>query len=79
MTLVKSEIIDIPSPDWWVYIQPETVLDVGEEKEASLFVMPPEKFTGNDSINLSFTPCYYYDPELQGTTQTFVISVRSRP
>ncbi len=82
LTLVKSEIIDSPSPNWWVYIQPETVLDVGEEKEASLFIMPPENYTGNDSINLTFTPCYYYDPnnpELQGMPITEVITVRSQP
>lgn len=78
LTLVKSEIVEIPSPDWWVYIQPETVLDVGEEKELSLFIIPPEDFTGNNLIKIIFTPCYYYDPnnpELQGTPQTFVISV----
>ena len=79
LTLVKSEIIEIPSPDWWVYIQPETVLDVGEEKEASLFIMPPENFTGFESIRISFTPCYYYNPELQGMPRTERITVRSQP
>jgi len=78
LTLVKSEIIEIPSPDWWVYIQPETVLDVGEEKEASLFIMPPENFTGFESIRISFTPCYYYNPELQGMPRTERITVRSQ-
>ncbi|MCK5261364.1 MAG: hypothetical protein KAJ44_04215 [Thermoplasmatales archaeon] len=79
LTLVKSEIIEIPSPDWWVYIQPETVLDVGEEKEAPLFIKPPENFTGSEQIKISFTPCYYYNPELQGNTETLSITVRSQP
>ena len=82
LTLVKSEIIEIPSPDWWVYIQPETVLDVGEEKEASLFIMPPENFTGFELIHLTFTPCYYYDPdnpELQGNPYPITIAVRCKP
>ncbi len=76
LTLVKSEIIEIPSPDWWVYIQPETVLDVGEEKEAPLFIMPPENFTGFEHIKISFTPCYYYNPELQGDPRIEFITVK---
>ncbi|UCF12045.1 MAG: hypothetical protein JSW06_08385 [Thermoplasmatales archaeon] len=79
LTLVKSEVIDIPSPDWWVYIQPETVLNVGEEKKVSLFIMPTENFTGTAQIKISFTPCYYYNPEIQGDPQIEYFTVHSQP
>ncbi|UCF13427.1 MAG: hypothetical protein JSW06_04000 [Thermoplasmatales archaeon] len=79
LTLVKSEVIDIPSPDWWVYIQPETVLDIGEVKKVSLFIMPPENFTGREQIIISFTPYYYYNPELHGDPQSEYFTVEVQP
>lgn len=79
LTKINSEIVEIPSDDWWIYIQPEIVLDVHESKNVSLFILPPLNFSGHDRIKLSITPSYYYDPTQQGTTYNMTITVHYRP
>lgn len=79
LTSVNAEVIQIPSDDWWCYIQPETVLDVGESKNVSFFIMPPGNFSGFETIRLGFTPSYFYDPTQQGSTQIHTITVHYKP
>ncbi|MCK5261175.1 MAG: hypothetical protein KAJ44_03265 [Thermoplasmatales archaeon] len=79
LTMVNAKIIQIPSDDWWCYIQPETVLGVGESKNVPFFILPPGNFSGHEDIRLSFTPSYFYDPTQQGYTYNFTITVHYRP
>ena len=79
LTMVNAEIIQIPSDDWWCYIQPETVLGVGESKNVPFFILPPGNFSGREDIRLSFTPSYFYDPTQQGYTYIILITVHYRP
>jgi len=79
LTSVNAEVIQIPSDDWWCYIQPETVLNIGESKNVSFFIIPPGNFSGYETIRLSFTPSYFYDPTQQGSTQIHTITVQYNP
>ncbi len=75
LTMVNAEIIQIPSDDWWCYIQPETVLGVGESKNVPFFILPPGNFSGRETIELAFTGSYYYDPGQHTDTYVFYITV----
>ena len=79
LTMVNAEIIQIPSDEWWCYIQPETVLDVGESKNVPFFILPPGNFTGYGDIRISFTPSYFYDPTQQGYTNIITFTVHYKP
>jgi len=79
LTMIESEIIQIPSDDWWCYIQPETILDVDETKDVPLFIMAPQNFTGHETIELAFIGSYYYDPSQHTPTYGYYITVHYKP
>ena len=63
LTVVDSKILNFPSEEWWGYIQPETILDIGESKVVSLLLLAPENYSGYNQIEIASTGRYYfYDP-----------------
>jgi len=62
-TIIDSKILNFPSQEWWGYIHPETILDVGESKVVSMLLLAPENYSGHDQIEIVSTGRYYfYDP-----------------
>jgi len=75
LTIIESNVINTPSSGWWVYIQPETVLEIHEVKEIPLIIIPPEDFTGEEIITLEFTGRFFYDYNLSGLPYYATIQV----
>ena len=66
-TIVENELVHYP-PDWTVTIPPQIILEVGEYKEFTLNITAPMDFSGEEVIRLLFTPHYYYNSSLIGSS-----------
>jgi hypothetical protein len=76
-TIVDIEPIDVPQ-NWLVIINP-LILEVNESKITNLSITPPIDFYGNETILLSFTPKFYYNPIYTGIPIDLLITVEVRP
>lgn len=55
-TVVFTEIVEFPSGDWLIAIPSQVILEVNMSHESILSVVPPNNFSGTDTITMTFTP-----------------------
>ncbi len=80
LTIIDSKILNFPSEEWWGYIQPETILDIGESKVVSLLLLAPENYSGYNQIEIASTGRYYfYDPENFTASYGWILTVFYNP
>jgi hypothetical protein len=77
-TIVENEVVEYPS-DWIVSLPSQVILDVDEYKEMNLTIIAPSNFSGEEMIRVSFTPHYYYNYSLIGSTAYITILTYNRP
>ena len=67
-TEITVDKLEYPD-DWDVNIISNTVININQERQVSLFIRSPQNFSGNQTIRLAFTPSYYAWSEYRGVTE----------
>jgi len=78
-TIVEFEVLEEP-PGFNTYFDPVNLtLDIKEEKIINLMITAPSDFSGYETITIGYTPHFYYNYSIIGTTELKTILVFYSP
>ena len=79
MTAVMAEIVDRPEGDWLISLPSQIILEVNMSGELCLSIVPPNDFSGTESITMTFTPFKADDYSQHGDPVSITIEIICEP